>query len=70
MMAVPAENPVTMPEVPILAIAGLLLLHAPPVVASLNEVVNPGHVAAKPVIVAGGGFTNTAVEILQPVPSV
>jgi len=53
MVAVPAAAPVTFPEVFTVAIAVLLLLHVPPVVALLNDVVAPGHTTVVPVIVVG-----------------
>ena len=39
MFAVPAAAPVTIPEVPTLAVNGALLLHVPPAVASVSAVV-------------------------------
>jgi hypothetical protein len=57
MSVVPAATPETMPEVPTVATEVLLLLHVPPEVASLSELVKPGHVVADPVIAAGAGLT-------------
>ena len=53
-MAVPPATPVTTPELVTVAIVALLLLHVPPVVASLNAVVEPGHTVGVPVMAAGG----------------
>ena len=51
MVAVPGDIPVTLPEpVPTEAIPGALLLHVPPVVKSLNEVVLPVHTVAVPLM--------------------
>jgi hypothetical protein len=49
-MLVPAATPVTTPEVPTVATAVLLLLHVPPGVASVNEVVEPAQTDVVPVI--------------------
>ena len=48
MVAVPAAMPVTMPVADTVAFAALLLLHVPPVVLSLKEVVEPTHTASVP----------------------
>jgi hypothetical protein len=56
-VSVPAELPVTTPEPLTVANAGLLLLHEPPVVASVNVVVKPAHTLVTPVIAAGAAFT-------------
>lgn len=69
MIAVPALTPLTMPvPEPTVAIAVLLLLHAPPVIVSLSVVVAPTHAVADPVIVGGNAFTVTAFIALQPEP--
>ena len=53
-LAVPEPEPVTIPvEEPIVAIAPLLLLHVPLVVASLNNVVFPVHTYPMPEIANG-----------------
>ena len=57
-MDVPATAPLTMPDVPIVATVVLLLLHTPPVVASLNVVVEPAHTVAVPVIFDTGTTVN------------
>ena len=59
-----------MPIGSIVPAAGLLLLHAPPNVASDNEVVNPTQTCGKPPIGAGAGFTNSEKVVLHPVPRV
>ena len=51
---------------PPIAIGVLLVLHVPPVVASLNVVVSPSHILAVPVGIAGNGFTVTIVVATQP----
>jgi len=48
-----------------LAIAELLLLHAPPVVASLSIVARPTQTSETPVIDAGVGFTVTIVSTMH-----
>jgi hypothetical protein len=45
----------------------VLLLHVPPGVISLTEVVIPSHTDNVPVIAAGKGLTVTVVLALQPV---
>ena len=58
MVVVPAVNtvpPVTKPVLPTDAISGALLLHIPPPVASLNDVVKPEHTLATPKIAVGKG---------------
>ena len=54
-VAVPAITPDTTPEPPFtVAVAVALLVHAPPVVTSPNDVViPPAHTVAVPVIAAG-----------------
>lgn len=59
----PDATPVTIPEpVPTVAKPVLLLVHVPPLVASLNVVVRPAQTFTVPVIDAGNGFTVT-VEV-------
>lgn len=55
MLAVPAAIPLTVPVASIVAMAVLLLLHAPPVVVVLSVVVVPTQVLSVPVIAAGSG---------------
>lgn len=66
MVAEPVVTPVTMPATPVLAIAVLLLLHVPPVVPSVSEVVDPAHISVMPEITVGGGLIVTSVVALQP----
>ena len=63
MVAVPAVPPVTTPPALIAATRLLLVLHAPPVVASANVTVNPWHTLSIPVIPAGSGLTVTGLVI-------
>ena len=53
-----------------MAIAGILLLHVPPVAGSLNVIVCPAHTRLLPVIAGGGGLIVTPVVVMQPVPVV
>ena len=63
MVAPPVATPLTTPVALTVAMAVLLLLHAPPAVASLSVVVPPTHNVVVPVITAGSGVTvTTAVE--------
>ena len=55
MLAVPAAIPLTVPVASIVAMAVLLLLHAPPVVVVLSVVVVPTQALSVPVIAAGSG---------------
>jgi hypothetical protein len=51
MVTVPAAEPPTMPdELPTVAIAGLLLIHVPPVVEFESEIVAPAQTPVAPVI--------------------
>ena len=53
-VAVPPATPVTIPEtVPTVALAVLLLLHVPPVTASVNVEVDPAHIITVPLIAVG-----------------
>jgi hypothetical protein len=57
-VVVPVIIPETIPEAaPIVATAGLLLLHVPGAVASVRVIVVPGHNAVGPIIGAGSGLT-------------
>jgi len=68
---VPGATPLTKPELlPTVAVAVLLLLHTPPVTASLNAVVRPWHTVAVPVIAATPGLTVTVALVRQPVVNV
>ena len=75
MVAVPADTPVTVPVLPTVATVVVVLLQAPPVVASLNPVVDPAQTVAVPVIVPadGNGLTVTtlvAAAVPQPLVTV
>jgi hypothetical protein len=67
---VPSAIPVTIPVVPTVAIAVLLLLHEPPVVAFVKVVTNPAHTLAVPLIAEGFELTVTVAYVLQLPPSV
>ena len=65
----PALIPVTVPEVPTLAVPALTLLQVPPVVASVREVDNPEQTDNVPDIAPtdGATFTETiAVAATEP----
>ena len=71
----PGEKPVTTPVVdPTLAIAGVLLVHVPPLVVLLNVIVEPVHTLLAPVMAAGEGLTDEVLDAaevpVQPKPSV
>ena len=70
-LVVPAVTPVTTPELKtIVAVAVLLLLHVPPVVAFENTAVEPIQTVPGPVLVAGAAFIVTTALRIQPVLSV
>ena len=66
----PNATPESEPVEPMVAIAVLPLLHAPPVVASVNEDTDPLHTPpmAGPVIAGGVVFTVMVFVTMQPVP--
>ena len=67
--AVPRDNPVAIPEEePIGATEELLLVHVPPEVASVKEVVKPRHKCGEPVIAPGELLTVTTDTTTQLVP--
>jgi hypothetical protein len=70
MVAVPDEIPLTIPVLPTVAIAVLLLLHVPPVVVLAKVVEAPAHAPAFPVIALGKTFTVTIFVTLHPVVSI
>ena len=71
MFAVPADSPVTIPEMgSTVPIAVLLLLHEPPIVASLSVVVSPTHTFVVPVIAATALTTVTVSDVAQVVGSI
>ena len=65
-VVMPGDAPYTMPEATTVAAAVLLLLHVPPLVASLNAVVDPTHMVVAPPMGDGNGFTVTIVVAGQP----
>jgi hypothetical protein len=69
MVTVPADTPVTIPvEDPTVATEALLLLHVPPVVASLSDIVRPAPTVLPPLIAAGAGLmVTTRVEEQLPI---
>ena len=70
MFVVPDNTPKTMPDdEPIVAIAVLLLLHVPPVVASASDADTPTQIDDGPVMPAGSWFTVAGVVVVQPVPN-
>jgi hypothetical protein len=71
MFTMPVSSPVITPvPVAINAVAGLLLLHVPPVVAIAAVVVAPLHTVVATIIVAGVGDTVTTTVFTQPVGAV
>ena len=67
-VAVPRDTPVTIPLlIPTVATDVLLLVHVPPAVGSLIDMVAPTQTAVGPVIVPGSGFTVTVIVAAQPV---
>jgi hypothetical protein len=65
---VPELTPVTIPdEEPTVAQLVLLLLHVPPPVTSLSDVVELAQTTRPPVIAAGVGFTVKDCKAKQPV---
>lgn len=66
----PPDTPVTTPlDAPTVASVGLLVLHVPPPVASLSDVVNAWQTVAVPVMDDGLGFTvKTVVDVAHPFP--
>ena len=60
MVVVPDATPVTVPlDEPMVALAGVLLAHVPPVVASVRVVDEPTHTDVAPLIEAGSGLIVT-----------
>ena len=69
-VVVPTAMPVTRPAGLTLAVAGAVLLHVPPALASLSSVDNPTHTMGVPVIAAGAAYTFINAVTLQPLASV
>ena len=70
MMLLPAVTPVTLPDVELTVALPLLLVHVPPVMASLSVVLRVVQTLVIPVIAAGTGLTVNDVVFIQPVGSV
>ena len=70
-MVLPAAAPVTIPAVPIVAFA-VLLLHVPPLISSVNVVVDPTHTLFIPLAepIVGDWFTVTTTPAAQPVAAI
>jgi hypothetical protein len=67
MVEVPADNPDTTPADDTVATLGILLLHVPPAIGSVNDVVLPMHIEALPEIAAGDALTVITLVAMQPV---
>ena len=74
MVVVPAISPVTIPDVPTVPMAGLVLLQVPPAVISVSDVVEPAHTVGVPVMLPGAAgnelTVTTAVVAILPQPLV
>lgn len=66
MPAVPAVIPVILPVVPSIAMLPLVVLHRPPVTASVAVIADPWHTVAGPPIVVGAVFTVIVSLAKQP----
>ena len=64
--AIPDTVPLPVPDRTTVAALVLLLVHEPPVIASLKIIVLPVHTLAGPVMAGGVGSTVTVVVVLQP----
>jgi hypothetical protein len=70
-VVVPSATLVTSPsDEPMVATDVLLLLHVPPVIASVNATTELIQTDLDPAIVVGIALTVTAVYVLHPVPNV
>ncbi len=67
-VALPAVTPDTRPPEVTVATAVLLLVHVPPVAASVNKEVAPEHIPVEPRIAAGDGVTVITRVTVQPEP--
>jgi len=65
-VVLPGGCPKAIPVDPMVADVGTLLAHVPEPVASLSDVVAPGHTVSVPPIDAGNGFTVTVIDLVQP----
>ena len=70
MTAVPAEIPETTPLLMPTDTAVEPDVQVPPLPATLNVLVAPGHTTVVPVIPGASGLTVTSVDVLHPVPKV
>jgi hypothetical protein len=70
MFAVPPDTPVTVPVLVTVATDVLPLLHTPPEVASLSDMVEPAHMIEPPLMDEGSGLTVTTVVAMQLPPNV
>ena len=70
-VVVPARIPPSVPvPIPIVPIAGVLLVHVPPVGVPDRVVVEPSHTCSDPLMPVGRGFINTTTVRKHPVGSV
>ena len=63
----PVEIPVTNPTVFTVPMAGLVLIHVPPVLEVYKFIDTPSQVIESPVIAPGNGLTVIRVVLKQPV---
>lgn len=70
MVAVPADTPVAIPDVPTVATPVLLLLQVPPDGVDPSESVLPTHTGTLPVIAVGKALMVPIAVAVQPVGSV
>lgn len=68
MVTTPADIPPITPVASLIVpTPGFVLLHDPPLEASLNVIVDPSHTLCGPVMADGNGVTVMVVVITQPV---
>jgi hypothetical protein len=67
-VAVPADDPITIPPPLTLAMPVFPLLHTPPVVTSFRLTEAPVHISGTPVIEAGERLTVTTAVTVHPLP--
>ena len=67
-VSLPAERPLKSPAALIEPIAGFVLVHTPPDVASVRNMFDPTQTIPRPEILAGSGFTVICLVEEQPVP--
>lgn len=66
-VSVPGRMPVNVPAGAIVATAGVVCVHVPPGVASVNVALKPTHTCAVPLMADGKGLTVIALVVWQPV---